>query len=237
MTDSTNIQARILLVEDEQSLSAGLVYNLSEEGYAVTLAEDGRKGLELIESQMFDLIILDIMLPFFDGFELAHMVRRQSARVPILMLTAKTGVEDRIHGLEIGADDYLTKPFHLKELLARIKGMLKRKSWYRQENKPTSVYTFGDNEINFDNLCARAGSRQIRLTLLESNLLKYLIACKGKVVTRKELLENVWNQSSENETRTVDVFIMRLRKHFEPTPSYPTHIKSIRSVGYLFSDD
>jgi len=154
--------------------------------------------------------------------------------MPILMLTARTQVEDRVKGLELGADDYLTKPFHLKELLLRIKGMLKRKSWYQKVVIENPVYRFGINEINFENLKCISGKKEFQLTSYEAMIMKYLIENKDKVVTRKELLENVWNMNPEVETRTVDNFIVRLRKHFEEDPSNPKYIVSVRSAGYLF---
>jgi two-component system alkaline phosphatase synthesis response regulator PhoP len=226
--------SKILLVEDEEVLAVGLEYNLSEEEYIVTIADDGRKAIEYFESQEFDLIILDIMLPFYDGYEVAQRIREKSPQIPILMLTAKTSAKDLVKGLEIGADDYLTKPFHLQELLLRVRGMLKRKKWYTSVVPTRQIYRFGDNEVNFENLTCRVGKRQIHLTLREAMVLKYLIDHRGKIVSREELLENVWNVSSEIETRTVDNFIVRLRKYFEPNPSKPVYIKSIRSVGYMF---
>lgn len=226
--------SKILLVEDEETLAVGLEYNLSEEGYKVVLARDGKQALRCFESQEFDLIILDIMLPYCDGFEVAQKIREKLPQIPILFLTARTGAIDRIHGLEIGADDYMTKPFHLQELLLRIKGMLKRKMWYKQITAVQPVYRFGDNEINFKNLEGRTKKNNFRLTPREAMVLKYLIDNKGKIVTRKELLEKVWNINSEIETRTVDNFIVRLRKYFEPNPAKPIYIKSIRSAGYMF---
>ena len=228
--------SKILLVEDEESLAIGLEYNLLEEGYVVERAADGRKALDCIESQEFDLIILDIMLPYIDGFEVAKRIRDKFPKMPVLMLTARTGAKDRVKGLEIGADDYLTKPFHLQELLLRVRGMLKRKTWYRSATSSMPIYRFGRNEINFENLSCQAGKRKIQLTAHEAILLKYLIDNKGKIVSRKELLEKVWNISSEIETRTVDNFILRLRKYFEPNPVKPVYIKSVRSAGYIFTD-
>ncbi|MFC1569453.1 response regulator transcription factor [bacterium] len=228
---------QILLVEDEESLAVGLEYNLIQEGYQVTRAEDGKIALDLIQSQSFDLIILDIMLPFYNGFELAKIIRDQSPQMPILMLTARTAVKDRIKGLELGADDYMTKPFHLKELLLRVKGMLKRKQWYQELSEIGPLFRFGKNEINFETLVCKTKKQKIRLTPIEAMVMKYIILHKGKIVSRKELLENVWNVSSEVETRTVDIFIARLRKYFEPEPSKPVYIKSIRGAGYQFSDD
>ena len=228
--------SKILLVEDEETLAVGLKYNLTEEGYQALWAKDGREALKYFESQSFDLVILDIMLPYYNGFEVAQKIREESPQIPILMLTAKTGVTDRVKGLETGADDYLTKPFHLEELLVRVKGMLRRKMWYRELTFTQPVYSFGDNEINFENLSCRRGKREFRLTPLEAMVLRYLIDHKGKIVSRKELLEKVWNIGSEIETRTIDNFIMRLRKYLEPNPAKPVYIKSVRSAGYIFSD-
>ena len=229
--------SKILLVEDEEPLAIGLEYNLSEEGYIVVRANDGKQALECFESQEFDLIILDIMLPYYDGFEVAQKIRETSPQIPILILTARTGAIDRIHGLEIGADDYLTKPFHLQELLARVKGMLKRKMWYKEISNNQPFYSIGDTKINFKNLTCRSGKQDFRLTPHEAMVLQYLIDNKGKIISRKELLEKVWHISSEVETRTVDNFIVRLRKYFEPNPAKPIYIKSIRSAGYMFSDE
>ena len=227
-------KSKILLVEDEESLAAGLEFNLTHEGYEVTRAQDGKIALDCFKQQTFDLIILDIMLPFYNGFELAEIFRERSPQMPILMLTARTAVNDRLKGLELGVDDYLTKPFHLKELLLRVKGMLKRKKWYQDLSDISPVFSFGDNKINFDTLVCRTRKEEVRLTPHEAMVLKYLIAHKGKIVSRKELLEKVWNVSSEVETRTVDIFIARLRKYFEPEPANPIYIKSIRGVGYQF---
>jgi DNA-binding response OmpR family regulator len=228
---------RILLVEDEETLAIGLEFNLKEEGYAVTRAPDGKKALEYYQTRPFDLIILDIMLPFLDGFEVARRIRRESPKMPILMLSARSRAKDRIKGLEIGVDDYLVKPFHLKELLLRVAGMLKRKKWYQSSVQRSPVYRFGGNEIDFRNLTARSGDREYRLTFHEAMVLKYLMDHAGKVVSRKELLEKIWQIRGEVETRTVDAFIVRLRKYFEPHPEKPVYIKSIRSAGYQFTDE
>lgn len=229
--------SKILLVEDEKSLAIGLEFNLSEEGYLVTWAKHGKQALEIFSSQAFDLIILDIMLPYYDGFEVARKIREISPQIPILMLTARAGIKDRIKGLEVGGDDYLTKPFHLQELLLRVKGMLKRKMWYKSTTNNQPIYHFGDNEINFENLSCRSGEQKFQLTPLEAMVLKYLIDQKGKIISRKELLKKVWNINSEIETRTVDNFIVRLRKYFEPNPAKPIYFRSIRSAGYMFSDE
>ena len=228
-------ESRILLVEDEENLALGLEYNLTEEGYKVTLARDGKEAIKQFDENEFDLIVLDIMLPYFNGFEIAKHVREKHPQMPILMLTARTQVEDKVKGLEIGADDYLTKPFHLQELLLRIKGMLKRKGWYQQVVASNPIYKFGKNEINFENLKCKSINGEFQLTPYEAMIMKYMIDNKDKVVSRKELLENVWNMNPEVETRTVDNFIVRLRKYFEPDPSKPVYIVSVRSAGYIFN--
>lgn len=228
---------RILLVEDEETLAVGLEYNLTEEGYVVKWAKNGREAVEFYESEKFDLVILDIMLPYITGFEVAEIVRKADPQMPILILTARTEAEDKVKGLEAGADDYLTKPFHLQELLLRVEGMLKRKSWYKSAAEKQPVYRFGNNEINFENLNCRHGDIDLRLTPQEAMVLKYLVERKGEIVTRKELLENVWHLNPEIETRTVDIFIARLRKYFESDPANPVYIKSIRGAGYMFVKD
>lgn len=228
--------SRVLLVEDEETMGMGLEYNLAEEGYQVTWAKDGREALDYYMKDTFDLVILDIMLPYHDGFEVAQRIRDKSPQIPILMLTARSGIRDKIKGLAIGGDDYLTKPFHLKELLLRVKGMLKRKQWYQTFTSTPEVYHFGKNEINFENLTCRQGYKNFKLTPQEALILKYLVDRKGKIVSREELLENVWHISSQVETRTVDNFIVRLRKYFEPDPAHPIYFKSIRGAGYMFSE-
>ncbi|MFH1194804.1 MAG: response regulator transcription factor [bacterium] len=228
--------SRILLVEDEESLAIGLEYNLTDEGYFVDWAKDGKQALESFESNKYDLIILDIMLPYFDGFEIAEIVRSKAPQIPILMLTARTSAEDKVKGLELGADDYMTKPFHLRELLMRVRGMLKRKHWYKTFSVIDPVYKFGENRVDFEKYEATRGSKKFMITQREAMMLKYLIENKERVVSRKELLENVWSINPEVETRTVDIFISRLRKYFEPDPNNPVFIKSIRSAGYCFSE-
>jgi len=226
---------KILLVEDEESLAIGLRYNFAGEGYKVDWAKDGKEALKMFDSNEYDLIVLDIMLPYLNGFEITEYIRKKQPRLPILMLTAMTGSNDRVKGLELGADDYVAKPFHLEELMLRVKGMLKRKMWYEKSTDIEPIYKFGDNEINFENLICKKGKQKFRLTPHEAMALKYLIERKGKVVSRNELLEEVWNISSEVETRTVDNFVVRLRKYIEDDPGNPVYIKSIRGAGYMFS--
>lgn len=237
MSDEHFKGSKILLVEDEESLAGGLEYNLMEEGYKITWAKDGKQALEFYEKQEFDLILLDIMLPYYDGFQVSKKIREKCPQIPILMLTARTAPSDRVQGLESGADDYITKPFHLQELLLRIKGMLKRKEWYAQVTTQKPVYKFGKNEIDFTNFQCRAGDRTFQLTQREALIMKYLIEHKGEIVSRKDLLENVWNLNADIETRTVDNFIVRLRKYFEDDPANPVFITSVRSAGYVFNAD
>lgn len=228
---------KILLVEDEESLAIGLEYNLNEEGYGVLRAGDGESAIELFDSEDIDLVVLDIMLPRIDGFGVAEHIRDHSPQVPILMLTARATATDRIRGLEVGADDYLVKPFHLKELLLRIQGMLKRKRWYKENLEPDTQYRFDDVEIDFSLLKAKTPAGEIRITPLEGTLLRYLTANPSRIITRRELLENVWHSTSDIETRTVDNFVLRLRKYFEPSPEKPIYFRSVRGAGYLFSPD
>ncbi len=176
------------------------------------------------------------MLPYLNGFEVSEYVRNKDAQIPILILTARGEDSDRIKGLEAGADDYLTKPFHLQELILRIKGMLKRKSWYKKSADLKPLVKFGDNEVNFENLSCKTSSGEFTLTVHEAMLLKYLIENRDKVISRGELLREVWNLNSDMETRTVDIFISRLRKYFEPDPVKPQYIKSVRGAGYMFSE-
>ena len=235
MLENSYKNNKILLVEDEETLAIGLEYNLKEEGYNVKWAKNGREAVDLYESENFDLVILDIMLPYLDGFEIAERIRRSDPKLPILMLTARTEKADMVKGLEKGVDDYVTKPFHLDELLLRVKGMLKRKSWYKTASEKEPVYRFGNNEINFENLKCVCGSKEIKLTQLEAMMLKYFVEKESEIVTRKELLENIWHLNPDIETRTVDIFIARLRKYFEPDPSKPIYFESVRGVGYTFS--
>ncbi len=228
--------SKILLVEDEETLAVGLEYNLTEEGFKISWARDGKQALEFFNKEDYDLIILDIMLPYVDGFEIAEIVRATSPQMPILILTARAGIKDKVKGLELGADDYMTKPFHLNELILRVRGMLKRKNWYKEVSASQPVFRFGDNVINFENFNCSKGKDKFRLTQQEAVVLKYLVENKGKIVSRKELLENAWHMNPDIETRTVDNFIVRLRKYFEDDPSRPVYIKSVRSAGYMFED-
>jgi two-component system alkaline phosphatase synthesis response regulator PhoP len=227
----------ILLVEDEESLAVGLEYNLNEEGYRVVRAADGREALARFAEGNVDLIILDLMLPHVDGLEVARRVREVSPQLPILMLTARGAAADRVRGLEAGADDYLTKPFHLQELLLRVRGMLRRKHWYRDNLASVTRTRIGPWEVDFTSLRCSAPGRVLRLTPLEGGLLRYLVVNAGRVVSREELLKNVWQASGGVETRTVDNFVLRLRKYFEPEPAAPRYFRNVRGAGYEFQPD
>jgi DNA-binding response OmpR family regulator len=229
-----NKTPKILLVEDEESLAIALEYNLEEEGYQIKRAEDGIAAVKAFDKEEFDLIVLDIMIPYLNGFEVTEHIRKKDAQIPILMLTARGEDSDRVKGLEAGADDYLTKPFHLQELILRIKGMLKRKSWYKESADQLPIIQIGNCNINFENLICKKGSEEFTLTVHEAMLLKYLIEHQNKVVSRGELLKEVWNLNSDMETRTVDIFISRLRKYFESNPAKPQFIKSVRGAGYMY---
>ncbi len=226
---------RILVVEDERHLAEGLLYNLRSEGYEAVLACDGQEAMKLFRQGPWNLILLDLMLPLMDGFEVAHKIRQQEPRVPILILTAKVADEDRIKGLEYGADDYLTKPFHLKELFLRIKGMLRRSSWYRTVPDPGSIYRFGGGcWIDFEQRKANCLQGERLLTEKEYLVLKHLVEREGETVPRDEMLKEIWGYSPEVETRTLDNFIHRLRTYFETDPSKPKHILLVRGRGYSF---
>jgi two-component system, OmpR family, alkaline phosphatase synthesis response regulator PhoP len=224
----------ILVVEDEDSMAQGLIFNLQQEGYRVTLAKDGTQAIDVYRRGLFDLVILDVMLPYYDGFEVARRIKAATPQLPILFLTAVAGQESKIQGLKLGADDYLTKPFHLEELLLRVRGMLKRKQWYARDELYEGTLSFGTNSVDFETLSARNGERSFVLTSHEARLLKYLWRRETRIVSRGELLQAVWNEEGAIDTRTVDNFIMRLRKYFERNPSKPIYFLSVRGAGYRF---
>ncbi|MEC9019593.1 MAG: response regulator transcription factor [Nitrospinota bacterium] len=229
-----NTIKKILVVEDEAHLAKGLQFNLEREGYEVSLVDDGESAINLLGDQVFDLMILDIMLPKLNGLEVARRVRKTDLRFPILMLSAKSSDEDRELGLEAGADDYLTKPFHLPELLLRVKGILRRWEWYKEPVHDHEIFHFGDMWINFVNGRAKGSSGEFYLTAKEALLMRLLVAQKDSIVSREELLEKVWGYDPQTETRTVDNFVARLRKYFEKKPQSPRYIITHREKGYEF---
>ena len=225
---------QILLVEDEGHIAQGLIFNLELEGYRITHAETGVAAMEAFHSRPFDLVVLDLMLPDSNGIDLCRQMRKTAAQLPILMLTALGEEQDRIKGLKEGADDYLTKPFNLDELLLRVHGMLRRSAWYQPAYNREEGYLFGSNRIDLRNLTATTASGAIRLTELEGRMLETFFANEGETLTRAELLKSIWGMAADTETRTLDNFIVRLRKYFEVDPAKPKHFLTVRGRGYRF---
>lgn len=228
--------SRILVIEDEAHLAEGLQFNLEAEGHEVEIASDGSSGAERLADpeQVFDLVILDLMLPEMNGFEVARRARAGGNYVPILILTAKDNLQDLVRGLEEGADDYLTKPFRLDELLARVRGLLRRRRWdgvSGDGDSPRSA-AIGPVTVYFDRFELETPRGVVNLTTRETGLLRALVAREGEAVTRGELLEEVWGLRPDTRTRVVDSFVMRLRRYIEPDPSRPRHIVSVRGHGY-----
>jgi two-component system, OmpR family, alkaline phosphatase synthesis response regulator PhoP len=229
------MSTRILLVEDEQSLLETIKLNLELEGYKVQSASDGKKALKAFKQERFDLIILDVMLPEMDGFTVCEAIRLENQQVPILFLTAKHSSADRINGLKIGGDDYLTKPFNLEELLLRVQILLKRSNITVENKQSLNNFNFDDFAINFTEMTVLTPEgKTINLTKKENALLKLLIERKNEVVSREHILETVWGYDIYPSTRTIDNFIVSFRKYFESDPSNPKHFHSVRGVGYKF---
>jgi DNA-binding response OmpR family regulator len=228
--------ARLLIVEDEKNLAKGMKFNFEVEGYEVDVVGDGLDAVTQLTpgaaAVAYDLVILDVMLPGIDGFAVADRMRKAGNFVPILMLTAKSLPSDVVHGLEAGADDYLAKPFDLAVLLARVKGLLRRRDWARGEPTALATARVGQAEVDFQNFQVRCGEQVFPLTLLEAMLLKLLVQNAGRVVSKGEILEKVWNVSADTQTRAVDNFIVRLRRYLEPDPRYPRHLITVRGAGY-----
>lgn len=234
-------KGRILLVEDEESLVEVIEMNLRLEGYQVTVARNGREALENARSSRFDICVLDIMLPEIDGFTVCKTLRSENNNIPILFLSAKSASTDRIEGLKIGGDDYLTKPFNLEELLLRISNLLRRNRDNSGEVKPMEQYNFGNNTINFNTFEIKTFDGKIQtLSKREIKLLKFLIEREGEVVSREEILDTIWGYDVYPSTRTIDNYILAFRKYFEANTKDPEYFQSIRGVGYKFvnkSDD
>ncbi|MDQ5845350.1 MAG: response regulator transcription factor [Acidobacteriota bacterium] len=235
----------VLVVEDEQHLADGLRFNLEAEGYTVNTVSDGESALAILidQQQRYDALVLDVMLPGKDGFTVASELRAADQFVPILMLTARGRPEDVLRGFEAGADDYLPKPFDLSVLLARLKALLRRREWFNRDQSADATAASGHEPkefsidgrvIDFANLELRTSGQTIKLTLMEVDLLRYLIKHEGKVVSRKAILEDVWGLNEDTDTRAIDNFIVRLRKYLEDDPTKPTHLLTVRGVGYKF---
>jgi two-component system alkaline phosphatase synthesis response regulator PhoP len=225
---------KVLIIEDDPGISLGLKDEFESEGYAVITANDGEKGLEAAKNQKPDLIILDIMLPVLDGYEVCKRLRMEGNRTPIIMLTVKDKEIDKVLGLELGADDYVTKPFSLRELLARAKAVFRRTE---AQSVDLSIYSFGQIELDFKKYEATKKGENLELTPLEFHLMKLLIQRKGEVLTRNDFLDGVWGEDNLSVSdRTVDSHIANIRKKLEEDPSHPRHIISVRGVGYKFVD-
>lgn len=229
---------KILVVEDEEHLAKGLRLNLELEGYEVVVAPTSRDAATaFVDHRSFAAVILDVMLPDLDGFSFCKKLRESNNFVPVIMLTARHAPEDRVRGLESGADDYLVKPFNLGELLARLRSMLRRQGWEQHggPGRSESVLQFGDRAvINFDTHEVVVEGQEVHLTQLELDLLRFFASNPERVIAREELLEKVWKLRGYSNTRTVDNFIGRLRRHFEPEPAEPQHFISVRGAGYRF---
>ncbi len=228
----------VLIVEDEQHLAEGLRFNLEAEGYTVEIVSDGETALEILkrELQRFDAVVLDVMLPGKDGFEVAAELRNSGQFVPILMLTARSRPQDVLRGFESGADDYLPKPFELSILIARLRGLLRRREWASRSNNSDEnvTFNFAGKTIDFGSLELRVGGKVVKLTVMEAELLRYLIKHQGKPVSRRSVLEEVWGLHEDTDTRAIDNFIVRLRRYIEDDPAKPQHLQTVRGVGYRF---
>jgi len=229
--------SRVLIVEDEHHIADGLRFNLEAEGHEASIAPDGKRALEILlkDRRPVDVVILDVMLPGKDGFAVASELRAAGHYVPILMLTARGSAEDVLKGFEAGADDYLPKPFELSILLARIRGLLRRHRWNEPPETPAAdVYAFAGRTIDFTAMQVRSGDRSYPLTVMECDLLRYLVKNAGQPVSRKAILQEVWGLHEGVDTRAIDNFIVRLRRYIEDRPAAPKFLQTVRGVGYRF---
>jgi two-component system, OmpR family, alkaline phosphatase synthesis response regulator PhoP len=226
---------RVLIVEDEQHLAEGLRFNLEAEGFDAEIVDTGERALErlLDAATRYDLVVLDVMLPGKDGFAVVAELRERRQFVPVLILTARGRPEDVLKGFDAGADDYLPKPTELAILLARIDSLLRRSSWAKQQAQHDR-FTFAGRTIDFDTLELSVDDRTLQLTLMEANLLRFLIDHEGKAISRKTMLERVWGLREDTDTRAIDNFIVRLRRYIEKEPAHPRHLLTVRGVGYRF---
>jgi two-component system alkaline phosphatase synthesis response regulator PhoP len=234
---TTNQKLSILLVEDEENLHDTLRLNLELEGYEVTSAYDGIAALKAVQEEYFDLIIMDIMIPEIDGFSVTQNIRLSNNEVPILILSARNNSEDRIKGLKKGADDYLTKPFNLEELMIRVQKLITKNQKIREKTTVGETYAFGGHTVNFKAQEAQTKSgERIELSKKETMLLKLLIENKNEVVPREKILQSVWGYNVYPTTRTIDNFILNFRKYFEEDSRNPKYFHSVRGVGYKYAE-
>jgi len=229
---------RLLIVEDEEHLATGLRFNLEAEGYDVEVEEDGQVALDRLTGSQngVDLVLLDVMLPGLDGFEVVRRLREAGSFVPVVMLTARGQIEDVLRGFELGADDYLPKPFDLSILIARIQGLLRRKTWLEKlpDSQHAEEFCFAGKRLDFSRQVLERDGVEKSLTLMEATLLRFLVEREGRPVERRVLLEEVWGVRKDTDTRTVDNFIARLRRAIEDEPSNPRHLQTVRGIGYRF---
>ena len=236
--------SRVLIVEDEEHLAAGLKLNLEAEGFSAEVEENGAVALRRLlaaGASGFDVVLLDVMLPGLDGFEVVRRLRAARQFVPVMLLTAHSRTDDVLRGFEAGADDYLPKPFDLSVLLARITGLLRRRTWLRGDaatgQEEQDEYRFADVALDFRNQVLRRSESEQPLTVMEATLLRYLVRHEGETVSRKALLEEVWGVRHDTDTRTVDNFVARLRRYIEASPARPRHLLTVRGVGYRFIEN
>ena len=226
---------KILIVEDEEHLADGLRFNLEAEGYEAEIIGDGGEAVERLANDKFDAVILDVMLPTFDGFEVARSMRAAEDYTPILMLTARGRPEDVLLGFEAGTDDYLAKPFDLAIFLARLNGLLRRRQWQQASaSEKSEVTEINGRTIDLGNLELKHGDETVHLTLMEAKLLQYLMDNENRAVSRRSILEDVWDLQEDTDTRAIDNFIVRLRRHLEDDPADPQIVQTVRGVGYRF---
>jgi DNA-binding response OmpR family regulator len=230
---------KVLIVEDEHHIAEGLRFNLEAEGFEATIAPDGESALDLLSSSKFDAVVLDVMLPGIDGFGVARAMRSRGDFTPILMLTARGRPEDVLQGFEAGTDDYLPKPFDLDIFLARVKALLRRGAWMKQPapaTEPPDTAVVNGRTIDFTNLELTNDNETIHLTLMEMKLLRFMIENEGTVISRKTILEQVWDLQEDTDTRAIDNFIVRLRRYLEDEPNNPKIVRTVRGVGYRFNN-
>ena len=227
--------SRILVVEDEAHIADGLRFNLEAEGHEVDIDGDGQQALDRLlgNRSRYDAVVLDVMLPGKDGFQVVKKLRDEGHYVPVLMLTARSRPEDVLHGFASGADDYLPKPFELQILMARLRGLLRRKEWLSQEHEHDTI-TFAGKTLDLEALELQVGEKKYQLTQMECDLLRYLVKNPGKAISRKAILEDVWDLHEDTDTRAIDNFIVRLRRYIEVDPTKPKHLVTVRGVGYKF---
>jgi DNA-binding response OmpR family regulator len=239
--------SQILIVEDEAHIADGLRFNLEAEGHSVSVTDNGEDALRQLApgKAAFDAVVLDVMLPGRDGFSVVRELRKSANYIPVLLLTARGRPEDVLTGFEAGADDYLPKPFNLDILMARLESLLRRKKWQQGADTPSGAgseatpptFAFGDKSVDFEHLRLQVADKSFQLTLMEADLLRFLIANIGHPVSRKTILEKVWNLHEDTDTRAIDNFIVRLRRYLETDPANPKHLLTIRGIGYEFIAD